>query len=360
MPSSAGGLSPSERTLPKILKEVGYATGCIGKWHLGSAREYMPRQHGFDEYCGVPYSNDMDPLPFVRDTQVVDAAPTQSSLTERFTAEAVRFIERHKNEPFFLYLAHTAPHIPLVPSERFRGASGQGQFGDVVSELDWSVGQVLECLKQNGIDENTLVIFTSDNGPWYQGSSGNLRGRKGSTYEGGVREPFVARFPGRIPAGTVSWSVTSMMDLLPTIATLAGATAIGRVDGIDIWPVLSGKEPAMSREALLFFDGYNIQCVRWGPWKLHLARYNSFAWTQDPPGGRFNLPLPQPELYHVDNDPSEAYDRASDHPDVIQDLRARVERLLHSMPEPVRAAWQETVARRVEGTPVGALPYGQP
>jgi arylsulfatase A-like enzyme len=359
MPSSRGGLPPSERTLPKMLKEAGYTTGCIGKWHLGSAHEYMPRQQGFDEYSGVPYSNDMNPLPFVKDSEVIDAAPAQGMLTERFTAEATSFIERHRDKPFFLYFAHTAPHIPLVPSPRFRGKSGRGQFGDVVAELDWSVGQVFKCLQENGLDDNTLVVFTSDNGPWYQGSSGNLRGRKGSTYEGGVRIPFLARFPGRIPPATVSWAVTSMMDLLPTFAKLAGTGAVGTVDGIDIWPVLSGQQASMDREVLLFFDGDHIQCVRWGPWKLHLSRYNSYAWTQDPPGGRFNLPLPQPELYHIDDDPAEAYDVAPEYPEVVKELANRVDRLLVSLPQSVRTAWRDTMARRSEGF-VGALPYSQP
>src|SRR5262249_40153614 len=161
----------------------------------------------------------------------------------------------------------------LVPSPRFLGKSGHGAYGDLVAELDWSVGQVLEALKQNGLDENTLVVFTSDNGPWYQGSAGNLRGRKGSTYEGGVREPFIARFPGQIPAGTSTVGLTSSMDLLPTLAGIAGIpVSPNSVDGIDIWPILTGQKAYLDREALLFFDTYNIQCIRWGPWKLHVAR----------------------------------------------------------------------------------------
>jgi arylsulfatase A-like enzyme len=361
LPNATQGLSASERTIGKILRERGYATGCVGKWHLGSVRECMPERHGFDEYFGLPYSNDMSPLPLMRNSEVIDSAPAQASLTETFTSEAVRFIDRHKDEPFFLYFAHTAPHIPLAPSERFHGKSGHGEYGDVVAEIDWSAGQIVEALRRNGIDGNTLVVFTSDNGPWYQGSAGNLRGRKGSTYEGGVRAPFIARFPGRIPAGTTSSALCSMMDLLPTLAGLAGSAIAGEaVDGVDIWPVLTEQKPYIDREALLFFDNNHIQCVRWGPWKLHLARYNSFAWTLDPPGGRFNLRLSQPELYHIDNDPGESYDRAPEKPALVSDLLARVDRLMLSFPESVRAAWQDTMSRRVGATPVGSLPYREP
>lgn len=357
MPDARSGLKSTERTIPKVLKSRGYRTGCIGKWHLGTSSECRPRSHGFDEYYGVPYSNDMYPLPMLRDTQVVEESPTQTSLTGRFTQQAVDFIGRNKDAPFFLYLSHTAPHIPLAPSEAFAGKSGHGAYGDVVAELDWSTGRILEALKQNGLDEKTLVIFTSDNGPWYQGSSGNLQGRKGSTYEGGVREPFIARFPGKIPAGSVSFGVSSTMDLLPTIARLSGApVSADTVDGVDIWPLLTGEQASLDREALLFFDGWQIQCVRWGPWKLHLARYNSFAWTVDPPNGRMNLPLRNPELYDIDDDAGENYDQASQRPQLVAELKARVDRLLFSMPEQVRVAWRDTLSRRVQSTPTGSLP----
>lgn len=360
MPDAKSGLDPSARTIPKVLKERGYRTACIGKWHLGTVTECTPNRQGFDEFYGLPYSNDMYPLPLLRNAQTIEDSPQQTSLISRFAAQAIEFIARNRNAPFFLYLAHTAPHIPLAPSERFAGKSGHGQYGDVIAELDWSVGQILESLKENGIDDNTLVMFTSDNGPWYQGSTGNLQGRKGSTYEGGVRVPFIARFPGRIPAATVGSGISSMMDLLPTVARVAGAPLPGdSVDGVDIWPSLAGEQPYMEREALLFFDNWQIQCVRWGPWKLHLSRYNSYAWTVDPPGGRFNLPLPEPELYHIDDDPGENYDRAAEQPQIVNELKQRVERLLLSHPEQVRSAWRDTLARRVQSTPVGALPRGE-
>jgi arylsulfatase A-like enzyme len=293
----------------------------------------------------------------MRGTDVMDANPAQASLTERFTSQAVNFIDRNKDRPFFLYFAHTAPHIPLAPSERFRGKSGRGAYGDVVAEVDWSVGEVLKALKRNGIDENTLIMFTSDNGPWYQGSAGRLQGRKGSTYEGGMRVPFIARFPGKIPAGSEATALASAMDLLPTIAGLAGASVpAGSVDGVDLWRVLSGELAFIDREVLLFFDGWNIQAARWGPWKLHLARHNSYPWTEDPASGRYNLPLNPPELYHIDEDPTESYDRASENPQVVKELSERVERLLLSLPEQVRVAWQDTRNQRVINMPTGALP----
>jgi len=357
MPSDKRGLNPSERTISKILKERGYRTACVGKWHLGCQPGVMPRDHSFDEFYGLPYSNDMDPLPMMRNSEVVQANAAQAGLTGNFTNQAVDFIQRQGDGPFFLYFAHTAPHVPLVPSDKFRGQSGMGNYGDVVMEMDWSVGEVLKVLSAKGFDENTLVVFTSDNGPWYQGSAGKLQGRKGSTYEGGVREPFIARFPGKIPAGTTVEGIGSAMDLLPTFANLAGASVpASTVDGIDIWPMLSGEKEYMSRDPLLFFDNWNVQCVRWGPWKLHLARYNSYAWTVDPPEGRWNLPLPRPELYQVDADPTESYDRSLEKPELVASLKKRVEDMMLSMPDEARRAWRDTLAQHVQDTPVGGLP----
>ncbi|HYP05648.1 MAG TPA: sulfatase [Bryobacteraceae bacterium] len=355
MPTDPNGLNPVERTIPKMLKERGYRTGLVGKWHLGAQARTSPCENGFDEFYGLPYSNDMYPLPVLRNTDVVEEHASQPQLTEKFTRRAVEFIERHADAPFFLYFAHTAPHIPLVPSARFKGKSGKGSYGDVVMELDWSVGQVLAALQAKGIDNNTLVIFTSDNGPWYQGSAGRLQGRKGSTYEGGVREPFIARFPGAIPGGRSVDALTSTMDLMPTIARLAGVSA-GIVDGVDMWPILSGENEYPGREPLLFFDRWNIQCVRWGPWKLHLSRYNSHAWTPDPPEGRRNLPLRSPELYNVDEDPTESYDRSADNQQIVSMLRAKVIEMLPGFPDEVRHAWRETMSQRVQETPIGALP----
>jgi arylsulfatase A len=264
-PNDTVGLPDSETTLAQALKPRGYRTMCVGKWHLGHLPRYLPTNRGFDEYFGIPYSNDMKPRTLLHNTEVVEGQATLETLTPRYTEQAVRFIERSKGAPFFLYMPHTYPHIPLAASPRFRGKSPSGIYGDVIAELDWSVGEVLAALKKNGVDRNTLVMFSSDNGPWFQGSPGRLRGRKGSTYEGGVREPFIARFPGRIPRGQAVAGVASTMDILPTVAKLCGAALPANpLDGIDIWPLLSGKSQQLEREALLFFDNWNLQCARWG------------------------------------------------------------------------------------------------
>jgi arylsulfatase A len=358
MPDDGVGLSAAEVTIPRVAKNSGYRTGCFGKWHLGNKPQFMPMRHGFDEFYGVPYSNDMNPLPLLKNAGMVQPTCDQESLTDRWTSQAVDFIGRNKDAPFFLYVAHTAPHIPLFPSDRFKGQSGHGVYGDLVMEVDWSVGQILDAVKANGLDDNTLIIFTSDNGPWYQGSAGNLQGRKGSTYEGGIREPFIARMPGTIPAGTVSSGVGSMIDLLPTLAGIFGGDVPANVDGVDIWPMLTGKQPFIDRDILLFFDGLQLQCAHWGPWKLHVARYNSYAWTLEPLNGRVNLPLPRPELYNVDDDPAEGYDMAPEKPQVVANISNRMEALMATFPNNVRAAWRDTMATQsqTQDTPIGALP----
>jgi arylsulfatase A len=224
----------------------------------------------------------------------------------------------------------------------------------------------LQALQSNGVDNNTLVLFTSDNGPWYLGSPGKLRGRKGWSYEGGVREPFIARFPGRIPANIpkssgprVSDDVVTMMDILPTIAGLASAKLPSApLDGLDIWPILAGDQLRIDRDAFLYFDSWNLQCARLGPWKLHVSRYNDFAWNPDPPGGRLNLPLISPELYNLEVDPDESYDVAADNPKVVAQIQARIQALLPTFPSDVANAWQATVSQtpNVVSTSDGALP----
>jgi arylsulfatase len=360
-PTDTTGLPDSETTIARMLKAKNYQTMCVGKWHLGHLPQYLPTRRGFDEYYGIPYSNDMNPrvlLHAVGDkVETVEEVATLETLTPRYTAQALGFIEGARQNPFFLYMPHTFPHIPLAASPRFRGTSPNGLYGDVIEEIDWSVGEVMAALKRTGVDDNTIVMFSSDNGPWYQGSPGRLRGRKGSTYEGGVREPFLARFPGRIPKGLVSRGVSGTVDILPTLAKLCEASPPGKpLDGIDIWPLLSGKAARIEREALLYFDDWNLQCARWGKWKLHFARYNSFAYSPAPPGGRFNLALPEPELYDLDADPDESYDVGADNPAIVAEIKGRVERLLPGFPDEVQKAWEATRARETQTGPAGSLP----
>lgn len=356
-PKDVTGLPASETTLAQLLKKRGYRTMCIGKWHLGHLPQYLPTNRGFDGYFGIPYSNDMNPRPLMRNTEVIEEPARLETLTPRYTEEALKFIEQSRHEPFFLYLPHTYPHIPLAASERFRGKSPLGLYGDVIEELDWSVGEVLTALRRYGLERNTLVLFSSDNGPWFQGSPGKLRGRKGGTWEGGQRVPFIARYPGKIPAGRVCHSVASVLDIVPTVARLCQAELPSQpLDGVDIWPLLSGARRELEREVLLYFDNVHLQCGRWGRWKLHVARYNTMAYNPAPPGGRINLLLPEPELYDLLNDPDESYNVAPQHPDIVAEIRNRMERLLSGFSEEIRQAWEQTKARRAAPTPAGALP----
>ncbi len=280
-----------ETTMANMLKARQYKTMCIGKWHLGRPEQYLPTHRGFDEYFGIPYSNDMNPRVLLHNTEVVEETADLDTLTPRYTEQAVKFIEDSKSSPFFLYMPHTYPHIPLGASPRFRGKSQEGLYGDVIQELDWSVGEVLKALKKNGLESNTLVMFSSDNGPWYQGSPGKLRGRKNTTYEGGVREPFIARWPGKIRPGRVSNALASMLDIFPTVAKLCGGTLPAKpLDGIDIWPLLTGQQQSIERPPLLYFDNWDLQCARSMNWKLHIARHNTAAYTPAPPGGTAQLP----------------------------------------------------------------------
>jgi arylsulfatase A len=357
-PQDTGGLNRDETTLPTLLKGRGYRTMCIGKWHLGRPVPYLPTSRGFDSYFGIPYSNDMTPRVLMRDIEVIEEPADLTTLTRRYTEQAARFIEEAKAGPFFLYLPHTFPHIPLAASSQFLGKSAEGLYGDVVEEIDWSVGEILQTLKRHGLERDTLVMFSSDNGPWYQGSPGKLRGRKNTTYEGGIREPFLARWPGTIRAGRSSGALASMMDILPTVARLAGAPLPTKpVDGIDIWPLLRGETNSIDRPPLLYFDNWDLQCARWMNWKLHIARHNTAAYTPAPPVGRHSYLLPKPELYDLATDPDESYDVAAKYPDVVSQIRGKISEMLRSFPEPVQQAYAEATARHADqNTPAGAYP----
>ena len=339
-PTSTNGIADGETTLAEVLKARGYATAIYGKWHLGHLPPFLPTRHGFDDYLGLPYSNDMwpshpermqfPPLPLYSGDAVLTVNPDQAQLTGEYGRRAVAFIERNRERPFFVYLAHTMPHVPIFASDRFRGRSRQGLYGDVVEEIDDSVGQVAAALRRLGLERETLVFFASDNGPWlsygdHAGSAGPLREGKGTAFEGGVRVPFVARWPGRIPAGTIVREPAMTIDVLPTIARLVGAPLPERpIDGLDISPLLLGEAGARSpHDALLFYYGTELRAVRGGRFKLVLPHRSQ---TLDGPAGSGGRPgkYRQAEvplaLYDLVADVGETTDVASAHPDVVKRL----------------------------------------
>lgn len=368
------GLAPSETTLAEVLKTRGYATAAIGKWHLGHHPDFLPTRQGFDEWFGLPYSNDMWPyhpearkgtypdLPLFDGERVVDPAVSpevQATLTGRYTDRAVRFIEAHADGPFFLYLAHSMPHVPLFAGADHLGRSRAGLFGDVVEEIDASLGRILRTLRRHRIEGNTLVIFTSDNGPWlsygdHAGSSGPLREGKGTSWEGGVRVPFIARWPGHIPRGSVCREPAMTIDLLPTLARLAGASLPSRrIDGLDITPLLSAQPGARSpHEAFWFYYAQNeLQAVRSGDWKLILPHaYRTLNPGPRATGGRpttYRMARAGLELYHLREDLGETRDVAASHPEVVARLLAHA--------EAARADLGDSLAGR---EPTGARPAG--
>lgn len=341
-PGNAIGIRASERTLPELLKECGYATALVGKWHLGDQPEFLPTRHGFDQYFGLPYSNDMGPvsegarsnlgekmpsleelrkakpnfrdhapLPLLRNEKVVERVrgEQQTTLVARYTDEAVTFIKSNKDKAFFLCLAHTAVHWPLYPGKTFQGRSKNGIYGDWVEEVDWSVGQVLQTVRDLKLSERTLVIFTSDNGGTPRAVNAPLRGFKASTWEGGMREPTIVWWPGQIPAGTATDEIASMMDILPTFVKLAGGNVPSdrKLDGHDIWPLMSGQPGARSPyDWFCYFRGETLEAVRSGDWKLQL---NSR------------------KLFNLKVDVGESVDFAAKNPEIVkrfEDLAARV------------------------------------
>jgi arylsulfatase A len=352
-PTERKGLAPEEITLGEVLKQRGYATVCIGKWHLGFLPPFQPMQQGFDEFFGLPYSNDsakqpdgkpFDPvlapveLPLLRGTNVVQAPVAQETLTERYTQEAVQFIRRNRDRPFFLYLPHTFPHRPLHASERFRGRSRAGLYGDTVECLDWSTGRILDTLAELGLDDQTLVCFTSDNGPppaapargeqGASGSAGPLRGWKFTAYEGGFRVPAIFRWPGQIPAGRVCSELATTMDLLPTLAKLAGAKLPRdrTLDGKDIWPLLTNPKARSPHKLFCYYLDNQLQAVRSGHWKLFLEQHEypsltTIMYTNRPQVMQKHFPLRDgPSLYDLESDVGEKHDVAAEHPDVVKRL----------------------------------------
>jgi arylsulfatase A-like enzyme len=350
-PACPTGLSAREHTVAGLLKQQGYRTMAIGKWHLGDQPEFLPTRRGFDHYLGLPYSNDMGgsanaaakradkkqkegearprpPLPLLRDDKVIEAPANQDTLTARYTEEAVKFISANQHHPFFLYLPHTAVHVPLHPGAAFKGKSANGRYGDWVEEVDWSVGRVLDTLRKLKLTERTLVLFTSDNGPWLtQGANGGvagpLHGGKGTTWEGGMREPTIAWWPGKIPARSACDAPMSEIDVLPTLVKLAGGEvpADHKIDGKDIWPLLSGQTTTSPHEALFYFNSLKLEAVRSGPWKLAIAPQG----TGLPKGAAESVKHTGPRLYNLDADVGELTDVATQNQEVVARLQRFVE-----------------------------------
>ncbi len=356
-PDSKTGLAPSEETIAEILKKQNYKTAAIGKWHLGHLKEFLPLQQGFDEYLGIPYSNDMwpvnydgtpfsdqkrdrgfnfPPLPLIEGNEKTGEFRTleeQADITTLYTERAVRFINQNKKNPFFIYLAHSMPHVPLAVSSRFKGKSEQGLYGDVIMEIDWSVGEIMKALEKNGLEENTLVIFTSDNGPWmnfgnHAGSNGGLREGKGSSYEGGQRVPCIMKWPGHISGGTICNRLASTIDILPTLANITRAPLPeNKIDGVNILPLMLGDENANPRESFLYYYRKNsLEAVRQGDWKLVFAHpgrtYIGFKPGADGFPGGTNENFPHEEaLYDLRRDPGERFDVKVYYPEIVSELQ---------------------------------------
>jgi len=347
MPNSKRGLNIAETTIADMLKENGYQTGIFGKWHLGDHPDFMPNNQGFDEYFGIPYSNDMwplhpqqgpifnfDPLPVFENETIIDTLTSQALLTTQITERSIDFIEKNKDRNFFLYIAHPQPHVPLFVSDKFKGKSARGLYGDVIMEIDWSVGQVLASLKENNLDDNTLVIFTSDNGPWlnygdHAGSAYPLREGKGTALEGGQREPCIIRYPNKIKPGRVIDVPMMTIDILPTIAHVTGAELpTTTIDGKDVWDVWTGDADESPHEAYYFYYHVNeLHGIRYGKWKMYFPhKYRTLNGRE---GGKNGLPVAYDyntiddiELYNLDSDIGETTNVAANNPEVVTKIKS--------------------------------------
>ncbi len=346
-PNNTQGINASETTLAEMLKDIGYKTAIFGKWHLGHLPEFLPTRHGFDEYFGIPYSNDMWPyhpqqgsifnfpdLPLYENETIIDTLVEQSNLTTRITEKSVDFIRRNKDNPFFLYVPHPQPHVPLFVSDKFKGKSKRGLYGDVIMEIDWSVGQILGALKENGLEENTIVIFTSDNGPWlsygnHAGSALPLREGKGTAWEGGQREPFIIKYPKKLEAGKVLDLPVMAIDILPTLAAVTHTKLPeNTIDGKSVWEVLTGESKESPQEAYFFYYRVNeLFGVRYGKWKLYFPHTYRTMDGQTPgkdglPGEYRMVELKEIELYDLVADKSETQNVAAHHTDTVEKIKA--------------------------------------
>jgi arylsulfatase len=374
--TSTTGIHPAEVLLPELCRARGYATAHYGKWHLGTRPAFFPTRNGFDEWVGLPYSNDNGPLhptvrgipalPLYAGATVIARDPDQSGFTRLFTEKAVGFIRANKARPFFLYVPHVMPHVPIFASDGFRGKSGRGLYGDVVEELDWSVGEVLKTLAECGLDGTTLVVFLSDNGPFlsygaHAGSAGPFREGKLTTFEGGVRVPFIVRWPGKVPAGRVSDELVTGLDLLPTVARIIGSgLPTAKIDGVDLSPLLLGEPGARGRASFGYFSGAELHAVRGGKWKLHVP--HDYLTVNGPPGtggkpANYEKMTPRAieesgirgiasrhgykverigqSLFDLETDPGETRDVAAAHPDVVKRLTALAAELRRDLGDPL-------------------------
>ena len=351
-PDNTNGINPSEITMAEMLKAIGYKTAIYGKWHLGHHEKFLPTRHGFDEWFGIPYSNDMWPfhpqqgtvfnfpdLPLYENETIVDTLIEQSELTTQITERSVDFINRNTGKPFFLYVPHPQPHVPLFVSDKFKGKSKRGLYGDVIMELDWSVGEILKALKTNGLEDNTLVIFTSDNGPWlsygnHAGSAFPLREGKGTAWEGGQREPFIIKYPNKLEAGRVLDTPIMAIDILPTIAEITKAQLPNNIiDGRSVWKVLAGESKKSPQEAYFFYYRVNeLFGVRYGKWKLYFPhRYRTMdgqeAGRDGLPGNYRMVDMKDIELYDVVNDIGETTNVAVEHPDIVSKIEVLADKM---------------------------------
>jgi len=346
------GLNDDEITIPEMLKQLGYATACFGKWHLGDRKPFLPTRHGFDEYFGLPYSNDMipenfPPLPLMDGEEVIEYDPDQTKLTTQYTKRALSFIEKNQHNPFFLYVPHSMPHIPLYVSDKFKGKSENGLYGDVIMELDWSVGELMKKLKELNLDDNTLVIYASDNGPWreygnHAGSAKPLRDGKMTAFEGGQRVPCIMRWPGKIPSGTISTEIASTIDFLPTLAAITGAKLPEVIiDGKNIQSLIENKADAKSpHDAFYYYDSNNLHAIRSGKWKLHLP--NTYRVTveikNDGERGRMQNYQMELALYNLETDIGEQTNIAAEHPEVVEKLTKMAQEFDSSLKQNSRPA----------------------
>ena len=364
-PHSVSGTSLDETLLSNLFHAQGYKTMALGKWHLGDAPQFLPTNRGFDSFYGVPYSVDMKPLPLIRNTTILEPDTERKELTQRYAAEAVKLIDAQNADPFFLYLAFSYPHDPARASEHFEGRTKFGNVGDAIAEIDWAAGEVIQAIERKGLGSDTLVLFTSDHGPWYQGNPGALRGRKASTFEGGFRVPLLARWRGTIAGGRVEDEWISSLDLLPTLCTVCGLDLPAKpLDGSDMSAALIHGRPAADHKPILYFSpmgerGLDVHCIRRQQWKLRVAQgIGGEIYLNDrTTASRNSAWLSRPELYNVELDPEESYSVAELNPEIVAGLERDLETMMPTFPPDVVEAYAQLKQRKGNiSTPPGASP----